>query len=145
MSEMLKRAAATQACMDRFAGQPLVPGKRDCGTLVEHVLHKMGRKAPLLRGARHTTMAGAVKYIRGLGFGSLLEFIDAELGIKPEDRIAPASAWPADIIGLQSEDGDGFGCALAVAIDGGRVLTANPATRLFEPMTPHLFVAAWRV
>ncbi|WP_448797991.1 DUF6950 family protein [Brevundimonas sp.] len=142
---MLKRAAATQACMDRFAGQPLVPGKRDCGTLAEHLLHRMGRKSPLLRGARHTTMAGAVKYIRGLGFASLPELIDAELGITPDERIAPAGAWPADLIGLASEDGDGFGCSLSVVLDGGRVLTANPATGLFEPMTPHLFVAAWRV
>ena len=145
MTEMARRAAATQACMDRFAGKPLVPGTRDCGTLAEHLLHKMGRPAPLLRGANHKSMSGAVKYIRRLGFGSLMELIDAELGIQPEDRIAPASAWPADLIALPSEEGDGFGCALAVAIDGGRVLMPNVATGLFEPMTPHLFVTAWRV
>lgn len=141
MSEMLKRAAATQACMDRFAGLPLIDGKRDCGTLAAHDLHKMGRKATLLTASKHTTMAGAIRYIRKAGFADLVDLVD-HMGLT---RIAPAAAWPGDLIGLQSEVGDGFGCALAVAIDGGRVLTANPATGLFEPMTPHLFVAAWRV
>jgi hypothetical protein len=138
---MLKRQAATQACMDRFAFKPVVPGVRDCGKLAAHAIHKMGRSATLLTGTRHKTFAGAVKYIRGLGFKDLVELMDA-LGL---DRIPPASALPGDIIALPSEEGDGFGCSLAIALDNGRILGLNAASGLIEPMIPHLFVAAWRV
>ena len=143
MSEMLKRAAATQACMDRFAGKAVAWGKRDCGKLAAHALHNMGRKAPLLTGSCHTTAAGAVKYIRQTGFADLLALMDATLGA--DARIPPAAARPADIVALASEPGDGFGCSLTVALDNGRVLGCNPATGLIEPMIPHLYVAAWRV
>ena len=141
MSEMLKRAGATQACMDRFAGKPVQWGRRDCGKLAAHALHKMGRKAKRLNGSTHTTAAGAVKYIRQTGFADLLALMDGE-GL---DRIPPAAARPGDIVALASEPGDGFGCSLTVALDNGRVLGCNPATGLIEPMIPHLFVAAWRV
>lgn len=139
MQPMLKRAAATQACMDRFAWKPVEPGVRDCGKLTAHALHKQGRRATLLTGSRHKTWAGALKYIRAKGFKDLVELMDA-MGL---DRIAPASAWQGDIIALPS--GDAFGCSLAVALDGGRILGLNPASGLIEPMVPHLFVAAWRV
>jgi len=141
MSPMLKRQAATQACMDRFGFKPVVPGVRDCGKLAAHTMHHMGRPAPLLNGARHKTFAGAVRYIRGLGFADLVALMDAS-GLS---RIGAASAWPADIIALASEPGDGFGCSLSVALDNGRVLALNPASGLIEPMIPHLFVTAWRV
>ncbi len=141
MHNMLKRQAATQACMDRFAFKPVIPGSRDCGKLSAHSMHKMGRPAKLLTGTRHKTFAGAVRYIRGHGFKDLVELVDA-MGM---DRIAPAAALPADIIALPSEDGDGFGCSLAIALDNGRVLALNPASGLIEPMIPHLFVCAWRV
>ena len=52
---------------------------------------------------------------------------------------------PGDIIAMPSEDGDGFGCSLAVALDNGRVLGLNSASGLIEPMIPHLFICAWRV
>jgi hypothetical protein len=141
MNPMLKRQAAVQSCMDRFAFKPVDPGVRDCGKLAGHAMHHMGRSAKLLNGSKHKTLAGAVKYIRGLGFKSLIELMDAT-GL---ERIAPAAALPGDIIALPSADGDGFGCSLAVAIDNGRVLFLNPETGLIEPGTPQLFVCAWRV
>jgi len=141
MHSMLKRQAATQACMDRFAFTTVQPGRRDCGKLAAHAMHKMGRPAKLITASRHTSWAGAVRYIRRTGFASLVELVDA-MGMA---RIAPAAALPGDIIALPSADGDGFGCSLAVALDNGRVLALNPASGLIEPMIPHLFVAAWRV
>lgn len=138
---MLKRQAATQACMDRFAFKPVVPGKADCGEISAHSMHHMGRSAKLLNGSDHKTWAGAIRYIRKQGFASLLELMDAT-GLK---RIPAAAALPGDIIALPSEEGDGFGCSLAVALDNGRVLALNQATGLIEPMIPHLFICAWRV
>ena len=141
MNTMLKRQAATQACMDRFAFKPVAPGRRDCGKLAAMAMHQMGRSAKLLNASRHTTWAGAVRYIRKAGFKDLVALVDA-MGM---ERIAPAAALPGDIIACPSEEGDGFGCSLAVALDNGRILGLNPASGLIEPMVPHLFIAAWRV
>lgn len=139
MTDMLKRAAATQACMDRFAFKAVEPGKRDCGKLAAHAMGKMGRSAKLLNASRHTTWAGALRYLSKVGVKDLVALID-KMGL---ERIAPAAALPGDIIALPSDDG--FGCSLAVALDNGRVLALNAATGLIEPMIPHLFVCAWRV
>lgn len=141
MHPMLKRAAVAQACMDRFNGKPGDPGKRDCGSLAAHAMHQMGRTAALITSSNHTSWAGAVKYIRRKGFRDLVDLMDAT-GL---ERIAPAAALPGDIVGLASEEGDGFGCSLTVALGNGRVLGFNALTGLCEPMIPHLFVAAWRV
>lgn len=141
MHPMLKRQAATQACMDRFAFKAVAPGVRDCSRLAAHALHLQGRSAKLLNASRHTTWAGGVRYLKRTGFASLPDLVDA-MGL---DRIPPAAALPGDLIGLPSEEGDGFGCSLAVALDNGRVLALNPVSGLIEPMIPHLFVAAWRV
>ena len=141
MHPMLKRAAATQACMDRFAGKPVDWVNRHCGKLAAHAMHKMGRNAGLLTACRATTPAGAVRYIRQTGFADLVALMDGT-GL---ERIPPAAALPGDIIALASEPGDGFGCSLTVALDNGRVLALNPDSGLIEPMIPRLFVCAWRV
>lgn len=143
MISVLKRQAATQACMDRFAGKPYASGKRDCAKLAAHALHKLGRKCPLLTKARHTTEAGALKYIRQNGFKDLVELMDAVMGVTPEGRIAPAAALPGDIVGMA--EGGGFGCSLAVVLDNGLVLGFDGIDRICQPVTPHLFVAAWSV
>ena len=137
MNPMLKRQAATQACMDRFAGKPYAAGKRDCAKLAAHALHKLGRKCPLLTQANHTTEAGALKYIRRKGFVDLVELMDA-IGL---ERIPPAAALPGDIVGMA--EGSGFGCSLTVALDNGRVLGFDGIERICQPLIPHLFVAAW--
>lgn len=141
MNTMLKRAAATQACMDRFAYKPVEPGVRDCGKLAAHALHKQGRSAKLLNASGHRTWAGALTYLKRTGFASLVDLIDA-IGM---ERIPPAAALPGDIIALPGVEGDEFGCSLAVALDNGRVLALNLQSGQIEPMIPHLFVCAWRV
>lgn len=141
MKESVRRERITRACMDRFNGKPLVPGRRDCATLAAHAMHKGGRKADLLTASKHTTWAGAVKYIRQQGCTSLAELMDA-CGL---ERIPPAAAWPGDIVALPSGDEEGFGCSLTVALDNGRVLGFNGETGRCEPHQPFEFVAAWRV
>ena len=141
MSEMLRRAATTQSCMDRFNGKAMDWKARHCGKLAAHSMHGMGRSAVPLNRCRSVTPAGALRYIRKAGFEDLVALMDAT-GL---DRIPPAAARPGDIIALPSEPGDGFGCSLTVALDNGRVLGCNPVTGAIEPMIPLLFVAAWRV
>ena len=138
MHPMLKRAAAAQACIDRFAGRPYHPGSRHCGKLAAHALAKMGRSARLLNASHHTTEAGALKYLKRTGFASLAELMDA-MGL---ERIAPAAALPADIIGLPSNDA--FGCSLSVCLGDGLVLGLVEGAR-FQTLIPHQFVAAWRL
>lgn len=141
MNDVFKRAAATQACMDRFGFKPVEPGVRDCGKLTAHALHKQGRSAKLLNASRHTTWAGALRYLSKTGAKDLVALIDM-MGL---ERIPPAAALPGDIIAMPTDDANGFGCSLTVALDNGRVLGLNPTTNMIEPMIPHLFLCAWRV
>lgn len=141
MDMMIRRAAATQACMDRFAFKPVDPGVRDCGKLAAHDLHKMGRSAKLINASRHTSWTGALRYLERNGFASLVDLVD-RMGL---ERIPPAAALPADIVALPAEEGSPFGCSLTVALDNGRVLGLNAASGVIEPLIPHMFVCAWRV
>ena len=140
MTDMLKRAATTQACVDRFAGRSYASGRRDCGKLAAHALHKMGRKAKLLTAARHTTEAGAIRYIRKAGFKDLVELMDAVL---PDARIPAAAALPGDIIAMAMPEGDPFGCSLTVALESGRILGFKDD--VCQVLIPLDFVTAWRV
>jgi hypothetical protein len=141
MNTMLKRAAATQACMDRFAYKPIEPGVRDCRDLAAHALHHQGRPAKLLNGWKGKTWASALRYVRKQGVADLPGLID-KMGL---ERIPPAAALPGDLIAMPTDDENGFGCSLAVALDNGRILGLNPVTGLVEPLIPRMFVAAWRV
>lgn len=128
--------------MTLFAGRPNDwKTRRHCGRLAAQAMMRMRRNAKLLNACRATTLRGVLNYLRRNNFPSLVHLMDAT-GL---ERIAPAMARPGDIIALPSEPGDGFGCSLTVALDGGRVLASNPLTGIFEPMAPHVFVAAWRV
>lgn len=128
--------------MTLFAGKPMDwKVRRHCGRLAAQAMMRMGHSAKLLNACRATTLRGVLAYLKRNKFASLVELMDAT-GL---ERIAPAMARPGDIIALPSEPGDGFGCSLAVAVDGGRVLFADQLLGRFETTTPHLFVAAWRV
>lgn len=135
---MIRRAAAVDACMARFAWKPFEPGKRDAIKLAAHALHKMGRKVPLLSQARYRNAEGALAYIHKAGFQNLVDLVDA-CGL---ERIAPAAARPGDIVGLVADEA--FGCSLTVAVDNGRVLGFDGLDLICQPLIPHQFVAAWR-
>jgi hypothetical protein len=142
MIETIRRAGAAQACMTLFAGQPMDwKARRHCGRLAAQAMMRMGHSAKLLNACRATTLRGVLAYLKRNKFASLVDLMDAT-GL---ERIAPAMARPGDIVALPSQPGDGFGCSLTVALSDGRVLMANELTGRFEPVTPHVFVAAWRV
>lgn len=142
MIETIRRAGATQTCMNLFADRPMDwKARRHCGRLAAQSMMRMGRNAKLLNACRATTLRGVLAYLRRNKFASLIELMDAT-GL---ERIAPAMARPGDIVALPSAPGDGFGCSLTVALSDGRVLMANELSGRFEPVTPHIFIAAWRV
>lgn len=144
MHEMLKRAAVTQACMDRFAGKPLDWKARHCGKLAAHAMHGLGRSAKLLNACRAETAKGAAAYLKREGFASLAELMDAT-GL---ERIAPAAARPGDIIAMPVADDDPFGCSLAIALDNGRILgfqADETGEKVCQVLVPHEFLTAWRV
>lgn len=132
-----RKAQAAQACIDRFAGKAYAPGKRDCARLACHLLHKIGKGVPFLKGHSWTTEAGAVRVLRRLGFADIMEAVDA-LGL---ERIAPARAMAGDIVALPAEGP--FGCALTVAVGNGRLLGFLEGR--CQVVEPKAFVAAWRV
>lgn len=111
----LLRGRAAQACVDRFAGRPYAEGQRDCVHLAAHALHQLGIGTPLLKGAKYSTPKGALRALKRTGFASLIEAVDA-MGFA---RIAPASAWPGDLIAMESDHPAG---ALGVALSGGDML-----------------------
>ena len=136
---MIRRAAAAQACIDRFNGKPYEAGKRDCIKLAGHSMHRLGRRVGLTKGLRYSSEAGGLRAMRKLGFKDLAEAVDAA-GL---ERIAPAAALPGDIIALAAEGESAFGCALTVAVGNGRVLGFQNGVGVV--MQPLAYLAAWRV
>ena len=136
---MIRRVAAAQACIDRFAGKTYDVGKnRDCIKLAGHAMHKLGRRTGLTKGLRYSSEAGGLRAMRKLGFQSLMEAVDAA-GL---ERIPPAAALPGDIVALETDD-SAFGCALTVAVGNGRVLGFQDGVCVV--MQPVSYLTAWRV
>lgn len=136
----LKRAAAAQACVDRFAGRDYAEGRRDCVHMAAHCLHRLGIATPQLKGVKYSSPTGAIRALKRAGFASLIEAVDA-MGFA---RIAPAAAWPADLIALETDHPVG---ALAVRLSGGDLLAfaANEDAAQVFPSGALRMITAWRV
>lgn len=137
MNEMTRRVAAAQACIDKFGGQPFEWGRFDCVRLAAFAVKEQGFTVRLSRLRPYKTEAGAVRALRTITDGSLADAVDAQ-GFA---RIAPASAWPGDIVAIPGPEP--FGCALMVQLSNGRVLGALDGR--FAVLDPHDYIAAWRV
>lgn len=133
------KGAAAEACVQRFGDRPFALGKRDCVKLAAHLLHARGVGTPVLKGCRYGTLAGALRAFRQAGFATLADAVDA-LGLP---RIAPARMVAGDLVAMPGEDGDPFGCVLAVAIGNGRVFGFIEGRA--QAVEPFAYVAAWRV
>lgn len=139
MHDLIRRQRAVEACVQRFVGKPYKPGVRDCVKLAGHAMHGMGRRVGLTKGVRYSSEAGALKALRTLGFKSLMEAVD-KTGLP---RIAPAAALPGDIIAMEADDGNAFGCALVVYAGNGRVIGFHNGMGVV--VQPANYLAAWRV
>lgn len=132
-----RKAAAAQACIDRFSGKSYEPGKRDCAILAAHLLHQYGVAVPMMKGLRYSTEGGAIKALKRSGCADIVAAVDA-LGF---ERIAPAAARTGDLVGLPC-DGP-WGCSLTVAVGNGRVF--GFVHGVGHTLQPQAFVTAWRV
>ncbi|MFT6460703.1 MAG: hypothetical protein ACJA0Y_000192 [Maricaulis maris] len=141
-NNLLVRQRAVDACLKRFAGQALRWGRTDCVKLTALALRKQGVSVPQLKGLRYRSALGAAKALEATGHDNLLAAMDAT-GLA---RIAPAAAWPGDIVGLPSDD-DRFDVALTVCVSPGstRLLSLDGAGRFGVIKPSSLFCGAWRV
>lgn len=111
-----KRVRVTQEAVDRYSGRQMALGKVDCFRPVAHVLRKAGYKVPLAKAGSYSSLAGALRALKTLGYANLPELMDG-LGL---ERIGHASALPGDILALPGEDNGWL--SLALYIGNGRSL-----------------------
>lgn len=135
---LLRRQRAVEACLKRFNGKALAWGRDDCVKLAALALRKQGVAVPLLKGVRYSSATTALRRLRALGHDDLAAAMDAT-GLA---RIAPAQAWPGDIVALPTDD-EHWGCALTVAVNNGRVLGFFDGE--CQPVQPMKYQCAWRV
>lgn len=134
---MARRAAGTQATIDRFLGKPFRLSWNDCCRMTAMHLRRLGHKVQLPKAGSYKTPLAARRALAAAGVANLAEALD-RLGL---ERIAPASVIVGDIIELPSEDGFS---ALAVVVGGGKALGFHQEAAGATIMKPSQFVAAWR-
>lgn len=134
------RAAAAQACVDRFSGRALKWGTVDCGKIALHNLRQLGISTAAWKGLDYTSEIGAAKALRQRGFSGL---IDAMNALGSPFLIPPAMATAGDIIAMEA-DGDLWDCGLVVRVSPQNVLgLVDGIVTPFQPDLRHA-VAAWR-
>lgn len=140
---LLLRQRAVKACLDRFAGQRLEWGRRDCVKLAALALRKQGVPVPLLKGVRYSSAATGLRRLQELDHDDLAAAVDAT-GLP---RIAPAMALPGDLVALPGRDGDPFAVSLMVVVTAGcaRLLGLDGTGRFAVIAPAGLYECAWRV
>lgn len=132
-----QRADALQATKDHFDPHPFAWGRWDCARMLDDYFRRLGAPWPLDRIGPYSSAAGAVRFLRGLGFESMGDVMNSRLS-----PIPPAFAWLGDIIEFEAEHVVG---ALGIALDNNAVYCYVPdcpeprAARIIQPKR------AWRV
>ena len=139
IDDRIRRAAAAEACRQRFYGKAYDPGARDCLKLANHALIKMGHGSGVVKGLRYSTEAQGYRLMRKAGFASLPEGLDA----KGLPRIAPAAALQGDLIAMDAGEDNPFGASLMVAMSDGLVLGFSEG--ICSTWRPLAYQAAWRL
>ena len=118
--ELLIRADAVQAVIDRYFDKSFEWGKRDCVHLAAFCIQQLGHTDPLQGVKSYKTPLGAKKAMRAAGVKDFAEHIDA-MGF---ERIGYAMALPGDLVGFpgQFHNSDEESTALGVFIGNGRIL-----------------------
>lgn len=135
--QLQKRAAATQATIDRFLGKPLRWGVNDCVRMARFHLGRMDIHPEILKGVRYRSERGAILALRGTDCPDLQAAVDAS-GLAP---IPAAMAWTGDLVALPAPDP--WGVALFVSVGNGRLLGLHQER--FCILQPAEFTSAWRV
>lgn len=136
MRGMVKRAEATRATLDRYAGKPLIFGKDDCGKMLISHLREMGHRPLIGPGGTWKSLLGLRRFLARHG-GSGADCLD-QWGLL---RITPASAVVGDIIEMPGEPPFG---AFGVCLGNGRVLAWHEDAEGAAVIQPLQYVAAWR-
>lgn len=133
---LVERADAVNAIIERFAGKPFSFGTCDCGLLVIAHLKAMGWK--ISTGGTWSTALGLKRWLRKHG-GSGAAAIDA-WGLP---RIAPASVLVGDIVEMEGEGEFG---AFGIVVGNGRVLAFHQDVEGVAIIQPggRPILAAWR-
>lgn len=137
--DRIRRAAAAEACWQRFYGKAYEPGKRDCVKLATHALIKMGHGSGPVKGLRYDTEAKGYRLLRKAGFKTLPEALDG-MGLP---RIAPAMAMQGDLIAMDAGGDNPFGASMMVAMSDGLVLGFSEG--ICSTWRPLSYLAAWRL
>jgi hypothetical protein len=135
--ELVDRAAAAQATLDRFKDKPFRLGSFDCVRMTAAHLRRLGYQVKLPATGSYRSKRKALELLNESGAGSLAAALD-QLGL---ERIAPAAAIVGDIIQMPSVDELG---ALTVSMGNGRVLGYHEAAVGACVMQPKDFGSAWR-
>lgn len=131
------RVRASEACVARFFGKPLDFKGNDCIRMGAFVANLRGWTVQKAKIGAYQSRTGALRAMRKMGFESLVDAMDAQ-GFP---RIAPARAYPADLLALPSDDS--FGAALYVRLTNGRVLGFKDGA--CSILKAHDYAAAWRL
>jgi len=123
--KMRLRERAAEGCRARFQGKVYKPGTHDCTRLALHALRGVKVPVPFAKGLTWKSEADGLKVLKGLGFDDLIQAVSG-LGLA---RIAPAMAWPADLIALNTDHRLG---ALAVSMGNGEALAFTGLTDTCE-------------
>lgn len=137
MSILLRQRDAAQATLDRFCGPALAWGTYDCAKMVVFHLRQLDITLSIAKAGRYSTLLGATRSLKRLGFDRLSEVLDGR-GLT---RIVPAARIAGDIVEMPGDEGPG---SLAIALGNGRVLGYHESLVGADVLQPLEMLAAWR-
>jgi hypothetical protein len=135
--DLVRRAKAAQATLDRFRGQPFAWGKNDCARMALFHLRKLGKRIKGPPAGSYSNPAEAKRELKKLGHKTLGAFLDAHF-----ERVPHAAAIIGDIMELPGAEGLS---GLAVCLGNGRVVGYHETTEGAEVLQPLMISGAWRV
>jgi hypothetical protein len=140
MTPLERRHAAIEATMAKFRDQPFEWGKVDCARVAAFHLKQLGYKIAISKAGRYTTILGAAKALKRLGYASLAEMADG-LGLLP---ITPARMLLGDVVEIVAENSIG---AIGLYAGNGNVFCFHedhPGLVTLKP-TQDSILRAWSV
>lgn len=140
---LARRAAATQATVDKFLDKTLRPGRRDCGQMLAFHLAKIGRGDLVPKIPEYKTWRGARQVLDGLGWSTVAD------ALKGCEEIPPAAAVVGDVVEMPALESAGAEIApmggVGIAVGNGAVICYVEGHRGAVTARVLEAVRAWRV